>query len=601
MSTPDQDAGFKLPDERTEKVVLWRIRRQSARAQLRQLMNDSRLRTFLVLGLSLFFWFGLYLLFFYAFNFLQNEVVLEPSSLYSSKTIEFVFHLFFASLNVMLIFSSGIILYGSLFDSEEADYLLSLPIRPERIVMYKFQEALLFSSWGFFLLASPLTIAFGVSSGAPWYYYVLIVPLIFSFAYIPSSLGAICCLLLVYRFTRVRLFLLILLAAGSLYAAGNAVWETVQTPTGYAFTSEWLEETLRRFRFTRGEWLPSTWLSHALLDAARNESTPVSFWRTPAVTALMNLLLLIANALLCRLMLTGLGARCFKSAYNRIHGLPQRKRKGGPVLIDRIAWLLLAPFSHKVRLLLIKDWRLLRRDPVQWSQFLIFFGLLGLYFLNMNRFRGSETQMNQVTWINMVSFLNLAVVGLILSTFTTRFIYPMISLEGRRFWVLGLVPVRRDTIVLSKYYFAAFGSWFPCALLVLLSDLMLHVSTKVILAHQFGVILLCSGLSALAVGLGASMPNFHEPSPSKIAAGFGGTLNLVLSAIYIICVVVLTALPMHLYVFLDISAIGGVFSSTDSLDRWVLFGLILASALGIIATIAPLRRGIRAFRNLEFY
>ena len=48
----------------------------------------------------------------------------------------------------------------------------------------------------------------------------------------------------------------------------------------------------------------------------------------------------------------------------------------------------------------------------------------------------------------MVSFLNLSVVGLLLSTFTTRFIFPMISLEGRRFWILGLLPraARNDSL-----------------------------------------------------------------------------------------------------------------------------------------------------------
>ncbi len=129
-----------------------------------------------------------------------------------------------------------------------------------------------------------------------------------------------------------------------------------------------------------------------------------------------------------------------------------------------------------MRLLFLKDWKLLRRDPVQWSQFLIFFGLLGLYFLNVDRFNNPQRDISYVTWINMVSFLNLAVVGLILSTFTTRFIYPMISLEGHCFWILGLMPMKRDTVLWSKFVFAALGSWVPCATLILLSDVMLHVS-----------------------------------------------------------------------------------------------------------------------------
>ena len=129
--------------------------------------------------------------------------------------------------------------------------------------------------------------------------------------------------------------------------------------------------------------------------------------------------------------------------------LDQRRRQVGRAWSDRILSALLYPFAPPLKLLLMKDWRLLRRDPVQWSQFLIFFGLLGLYFLNVDRFNNPQSDIGYATWINMVSFLNLAVVGLILSTFTTRFIYPMISLEGHCFWILGLLPIERDVILWS--------------------------------------------------------------------------------------------------------------------------------------------------------
>ena len=56
---------------------------------------------------------------------------------------------------------------------------------------------------------------------------------------------------------------------------------------------------------------------------------------------------------------------------------------------------------------------------------------------------------------------------------------------------------------------------------------------------------LCSGLSALAVGLGARFPDLKENAPAKIAAGFGGTLTLILSALYVVGLVVITALPTY--------------------------------------------------------
>jgi ABC-2 type transport system permease protein len=242
--------------------------------------------------------------------------------------------------------------------------------------------------------------------------------------------------------------------------------------------------------------------------------------------------------------------------------------------------------SPTMRLLIVKDLRLFRRDPVQWTQFLIFFGLLGLYFLNVRRF-GYHDQ-NYRNWVNLISFLNLAVVGLILSTFTTRFIFPMISLEGRRFWILGLLPVRRETILWGKFLFASIGSTVTCTLLVMLSDAMLRVSTLTFAVHVLACITLCVGLSAVAVGLGAVLPNLREESPSKIAAGFGGTLNLVISTIYILGVVGLTAIPSHLYLA------GFVHSSA------VLWGAVASIVLGVLTTVVPLRAGFRAFRELEF-
>ena len=77
-------------------------------------------------------------------------------------------------------------------------------MRAERIVLYKFQEAVFYSSWGFFLLASPIMIAYGIVAGAPWYYYVLLLPLIISFVYIPCGIGAICCLLVIHKLPNLR-------------------------------------------------------------------------------------------------------------------------------------------------------------------------------------------------------------------------------------------------------------------------------------------------------------------------------------------------------------------------------------------------------------
>jgi len=289
----------------------------------------------------------------------------------------------------------------------------------------------------------------------------------------------------------------------------------------------------------------------------------------------------------------------FRKGYSGLHSRQARETVARTSLIDRIAGYMLLMLPKPMRLLIIKDLRLFRRDPVQWSQFLIFFGLLLLYFANIDRFRQHQTDLRVVAWVNLVSFLNLAVVGLILSTFTTRFIYPLISLEGRRFWILGRLPVERDTILWGKFLFAAGGSWLPCASLVFVSDFMLDVSGIVVSVHQAICLMLCVGLAGMAVGLGAMMPNFHEQSPSKIAAGFGGTLNLVLSALYILLIVGMTALPCHFFLLSYHMDMPPLILRPNFLTLWLTIGICGSLLLSCIATVVPLRSGLKAFRKLE--
>ena len=128
---------------------------------------------------------------------------------------------------------------------------------------------------------------------------------------------------------------------------------------------------------------------------------------------------------------------------------------------------------------------------------------------------------------------------------------------------------------------------------------MLNVSLMVILVHQLICLLLCIGLSGMAVGLGALMPNFSDQSPSKIAAGFGGTLNLVLSALYILVVVLLTALPCHFYLMASGTEMSPRMLQHDYLNFWLTAGITVSLIIALIVTIVPMRMGLKAFRRLE--
>src|SRR6202041_1742882 len=101
-------------------------------------------------------------------------------------------------------------------------------------------------------------------------------------------------------------------------------------------------------------------------------------------------------------------------------------------------------------------------------------------------------------------------------------------------------------------------------LLVVLSDVMLEVGSAMIGIHVVIVAILCLGLSGISVGLGARLPNLKEDDPSKIATGFGGTLNLLVSLVFIFAIVTSLAVPCHLYFAgQDTPESGGGFSLSE--------------------------------------
>ncbi len=177
-----------------------RLRWRSFRAGVAQGMATSRLRYALVASLTVLLWYGLFYLVEQGFLFMKSTLPMGTHNL----LVPGIFNFFFLGLFVMLIFSSSVILYGSLFRGGEVAYLLTMPIEEERIFQHQFQYAVVLSSWGFILLGSPMLVAFGQVVEAPWYYYVMLLPMLVSFVYIPGGIGAILLLAIMHLIPRKR-------------------------------------------------------------------------------------------------------------------------------------------------------------------------------------------------------------------------------------------------------------------------------------------------------------------------------------------------------------------------------------------------------------
>ncbi len=561
-----------------EVRLLSRLKQSLVRNRFLSGFRGSRFREVVILGSALIFWIGLFLLFYQGFTFLARFEAFEE------QVVRVVMNLLFLSLVLMLCFSNGIIAYVSLFQSDETTFLMSSPLQPGSIYLYKLTETLTFSSWAFLFLAAPLIIAYGVTAGetgAPLYYYPLTGLLILSLIFIPAAVGSVVALLLARwgPSKRSSIILLFVTVGTIILAVGGGLLYSL-APAGGDYTREWLSSILDQLSFAHHPLLPSAWAASGMILFGRGELAEGGFY----------LLLLLSNGLMGILGAFYVSEWVFAGAWRRSRsGSGERNVRGGHVR-DFILHAICRLFPGYARTLLRKDVLSFLRDPAQWMQFLIFFGLLGIYFFNL---RELNMQMEEEWWRLIISFLNLGATGLTLASFTSRFIYPQISLEGRRFWIVGMAPVERRSLIQSKFFYSLFFTTIVSVPLVALSVYMLRLTGTYIVLEIAVISGICIGLSALAVGLGTMYPDFSSDDPSKIVSGFGGTLNLVLSLTYVMLLLIIGAIPVYVETLYGAGVLG--------LGYWELFGRFFALGIAVVTlfTVIPLLLGIRSFERIE--
>jgi ABC-2 type transport system permease protein len=444
----------------------------------------------------------------------------------------------------------------------------------------------LFSSWAFVLLGSPILIAYGIIFGAPWYFYALLPLFFLGYVLLPGAVGALACLLVVNFLPRKRKQVLWVLIAA--VAAAGIVWgyrtaTAAQRSLLAVHNRDALAGLLEQFTFAKAVFLPSNWMTRGLQAAARGELAATG----------RQLALVWSNGLFVYLIAAFAAAKLYRRGYNRLSTGGHSRQRFVRGWLDRLAEASVRYLDPQTRLLIIKDFRSFRRDPAQVGQLLILVGLVVLYALVYRQFYQPEFL---ATPQYGISFVNLLATATLLCAYMGRFIYPMLSLEGRKFWILGLLPLRRERLLWGKFAFAATGALAAGEVLMVASDLMLGMPPLAIGVHALTIAVLAVGLSGLSVGLGAWMPNFRESDPSKIAVGFGGTLNLIASLMFLVIVVGLMAGPYHLQSIAGGSPTGG----TGVLNFWVPVGMFWGVVCGTVAVWLPLSVGARTLRGMEF-
>ncbi len=491
--------------------------------------------------------------------------------------IQRLFSLFFFSLAAMLLVSSLITAYAVLFRAAENPSLVLSSVPHGRRILHQWLEITLISAWAFFFMIVPFVGAFVMHERLPLLFIFWTGLLSLPFVFLCCAAGVLLTLAAVRWLPRLHPAWIGLALAGT---AGWWWWRHAASaaPPHADDAVFMLARLVPGLRLAAYPLWPSHWVAEGILALGRGD------WARGAGFSAV----LLTNLLMAGLLVDRLGQAWFYQAWQRT--LAPRRRRSVRQPADRFrAETLLWFLRQDYRALVLKDWRQLMRDPVQWTQGAVFFCLLAVYFLNL---RNLNYHLLTPVWRNLIAFLNIFSLAAIMSSFCSRFVYPQMSLEGHGCWILGLSPVSIGRMLLVKFAAAWIVLLAVGAGLLILSSTLLNATPGVRALAAGLAAAMSAAFCALATGLGAIFMNLRQRNPVVILSGFGGTLNLALSLAYMIAAILPFAALYHWFYLERLDA--------QSLHRGLWAAGAWLAVLTSAATVVPLALARRSLLHREY-
>jgi ABC-2 type transport system permease protein len=568
-------------------LILFRVHLRMLRVKTAVAVRRSRLMSATIASFLIGYMVAAYWLFSEGLRYVA--ALPAAGTLLSDRLIYVMFFCFM----MMLIFSVAVTAYISLYRNRDTRWLLTLPLSHRTIFLWKCFESAAFSSWGLAFILAPLLLAFARIREVSPDFFIKTSLILILFLTLASAIGALLLVTAVRWMNRrqivIGVSLLTVFLIASAVRTGLEDREIVEdTGLSAALT---FQRVLHHTGIAVNRALPGTWVAAAIVD-----------WTRPhrVFGSAIYPTLLLSHALMAMLLLYHAGGRWFYHSWNRslqhsaVSALRRDRRNEpsaasvtaqypNPSLLGRLVGRPLAAISRK-------DFLTFFREPAQWVQFSLVFGLLAIYSSSLRQMNG---EMNQPRDLYLVAFLNLAVCALALSTLTTRFVFPQFSLEGRRLWILAMSPLKLPSIVLQKFVTSTLSSGILVIAILFIGGYNLRLGLADSVFFATAVAFLALGLNGLAVGLGVIFPNLQESNAARIVSGFGGTLCLVGSFIYILTFILLLA-----YLRWDIFKNNAVdpdwYRSTSSQ-----LGFLALLSLTFVTTVAPLFFSRKKLKRLE--
>ena len=438
----------------------------------------------------------------------------------------------FMTAFLMIIFSSTITSFSTLFFSRDLSMLVHTPLPYRTLFAFKSLETAIFSSWMMVLALLPFLAAYGQVTGQGGAFYLLLFGLIIPFVWIASAAGIAFSLLLMLLFPARRVREVMLVVAIGI-GTGLFLWVRWLAPAQFlrADTMEYVIQYITLLKAPTAPYLPSYWFAQALGGFALGHRTETLRFG----------LLLLASAVAAGGALLAFGEKAYYGGWTSAQE-SGRRGKTRP-LGGEWRWIP-AFFGVRFRAILGKDLAVFRRDSNQWSQLLMLVSIIAIYLISIRKLPLDTPYLRA-----LISFLNIGMVGFVLASVALRFVFPAVSLEGKSWWALRSAPMGLWEILWSKFL----GGVVPIAgvgvVLVWISNAFLGVDLFVTRLSNITVFVMALTLSAMGVGFGALFPRFGLENVAQIQTSPGGILYMVAALFYVGATLAFEAILMKAHYF----------------------------------------------------
>ena len=532
---------------------------------------------FAVLGVA--FWVAIFVFFYRVLRYFLSVPDFGPVLTY--KLLGMVLLTFLS----ILIFSNIVTALSTFFLSREVERLVAAPVARSTFFYARFSDTIIESSWMVAAFAVPAFLAYGIAHRAGLLFYLATMVTLPLFLIIAGTIGVAVTSVLVNVFparrTRDLLVLLSVVMVAVLYALFRMLQpERLVNPEAFASFVQFLAA----MQTPSSPFLPSTWVAEILYPLLNGGSGSALFYLALLLSTAAALTVL-CEALMSRLFLPGFS----KAQEGRKATFSQR------AVWERVLRALTWPFAPQTRLLMIKEVKTFFRDTSQWSQLILLLALAIVYVYNFSVLPLHGSPLVTFYFKNVIAFLNLALAGFVSASVAVRFVLPSISLEGRSFWIAKTAPLALHRLWWSKFWVGLVPLLVLGEVLVVATNyylkvapFMMWLSTLTLFGMMFGVV-------SLGLAVGAAFPKFDADNASKVAAGMGGLVYMILCMSFIGAVVVLEAWPVYALFS------SRVYDTPLSLLMQASIGGSLAAALALAVAVFfwSARYGVRRLKTLE--